>query len=252
MWDQSQGTNTQSFSRKLQQYNTSLSLQNALGIILSIHLLHRDHWRQHGMQAQSVTVPASFSVLLFKLSFPSHFSVNQSSQTSQPSGTRGHSVGRHGIIVSKIAFKHDRLLGFTMTAEFVMEFISPLSPCFVSCYYNHVFTDSIYPAPPQKIKLMFFWIITGYLNSPTNHSCHLLSSYLPVLPLIPKMAKILQNYLCHTENHFGVLSWYYIAVQSIVSAFQAPTQMGPTVIRAQMLYSVILLPFLSASSKLPI
>lgn len=101
MWDQTQCSNTQSFSRKLHQHNNLLSLQNALGIILSIHLLHREHRRQHMIQAQSVTVSPSFAVLLFKLSFTSHSGVNQSSQTRQPSGTRGHSIGRHGIIASR-------------------------------------------------------------------------------------------------------------------------------------------------------
>lgn len=94
------------FFRKLHQYNILFSLQNELGTSLSIHLckelmLHTDHWRQHVIEAWSVTVPASFAVLLFKLSFTFHFCVNQGSQTSRPSGTRDHSIERQGVITCR-------------------------------------------------------------------------------------------------------------------------------------------------------
>lgn len=40
------------------------------------------------------------------------------------------------------------------------------------------------------------------------------------------MAKIIQDYLCYTENHLRVLHKCYVATQSIKNGFQPPTQVG--------------------------
>lgn len=65
------------------------------------------------------------------------------------------------------------------------------------------------------------------------------------------MAVILEDYLCYTENHLRVLHQCSVAMQSIKNCFQAPTQIGSTMIR-ELPGLDILFPFLLASSKLAI